>query len=42
MCAVLLDYPETVAIVKMRAIIEKETALIMHEIVLVILLCGFR
>ena len=33
---------ERVSIVKMRAVIEKETALIMHEIVLVILLRGFR
>ena len=43
LCAVLFDYSEIVAIVKMRAVIEKETALIMHEIVIVIIiLCGFR
>ena len=29
-------------LVKMRAVIEKETALIMHQIVLVIILRGFR
>ena len=40
--AVLFDYSEIVAIVKMRAVIEKETALNMHKIVLVIILRGFQ
>ena len=40
--AVLFDYSEIVAIVKMRAVIEEETALIMHKIVLVIIVRGFR
>ena len=33
LCRVLFDYSEIVAIVKMYAIIEKETALIMHKII---------
>ena len=33
LCAVLFNYSEVVAIVKMRSVIEKETALILHEIV---------
>ena len=36
LCADLFDYSEIVAIVKMRAVIEKETALITHEIVLAV------
>ena len=36
LCADLFDYSEIVAIVKMGAVIEKETALITHEIVLVV------
>ena len=43
LCAVIFDYSEIVAIVKMCAVTEKETARIMHEIVLVIIIpCGFR
>ena len=41
LCAVLFNYSEIVAIVKMRAVIEEKTALIMHETVLVIILTGF-
>ena len=42
---ILFDYSEIVAklaTVKMRAVIEKEIRLTMHEIVLIIILCGFR
>ena len=42
LCAVLSDYYEIVAIVKICAVIEKEAALNTYEIVLVIILCGFR
>ena len=42
LCAVLFDYSEIVSVVKIRAVIEKETALNMHEIVLVIIFYGFR
>ena len=41
-CAVSFDYSEIVAIVKMRAVIEKETALNMNEIAPVIIRSGFR
>ena len=36
LCAVIFDYSETVAIVKMRTVIEKEAALTTHKIDLVI------
>ena len=42
LCAVWFDYFEIDTIVKMRSVTEKETALNMHEIVLVVILCGFR
>ena len=36
LCAGIFEYSEIVAIVKMRAVIEKETAHIMHEIEIVL------
>ena len=41
-CRLLFDYSEIVAIVKILAVIEKKTALIMHEIVQVTIPSGFR
>ena len=37
LCAVLFDYFQIVAIVKVHAVVEKKTALITHEIVIVII-----